>query len=570
MSNLLSPGIQIKEFDLTGSVATAATSAAGFAAPFRWGPVNQLQLVTSESDLVAKYGKPTTDIAQYWFSAASFLAYANTLYIARAAAATSLNATSGTAGVQVPNDHEWETEFSNGESSTSGAFAARYPGVLGNGILVSVADSASYATWAYKDYFDGAPSSSDYAVARGGSNDEMHIIVIDVNGTFTGTTGAVLEVFPFVSKGVDAKDNDGGASYYKTVIYNQSAYIHWMGKLPAVDIGLSVVGKAFGNLVADIAAQTPVSQPYTKTLAHGTDAFDTIADGDIQTAWSLFASPENVDIAFAFAGPASVANSQFIIDTISTVRKDMVSTHSPQLSDVRGTGIVAKVVDSLTGVTGINRNTSYAIMDCNWKMMYDRYNEMNVWVPCNADVAGLMARVDSERDPWWSPAGFERGIMKNVLKFAWNPVQPERDELYKNSINPVLSFTGTGPVLYGDKTMLKKASAFDRINVRRLFIYLERQIGEASKSILFEFNDTFTRAQFVNMTVPFLRTVSGRRGILDFKVVCDETNNTGDVIDANQFVATIYISPNRSINTVTLNFVATRTGQSFSEVTGSF
>lgn len=570
MTNMLSAGYQIKEYDFTGSVSTNATSAAGFAGPFRWGPIGQLQLVSDETDLVKKYGKPTTDNNQQWFCASAFLSYANSLYISRAAGSGTLNATCLGTGILVGNDSTWEINYQGGaSSSTTGPFAARFPGDLGNGLLISVADSASYSTWTYKDYFAGAPGTSAYTLARGGSNDEMHIIIVDVTGAFSGTVGGILESYPYVSKASDAKDGSGAIAYYKTVLYTQSSYVHWMGHLPATNIGKTCVGTSFGNLVDNLAAQTPANVPYTKTLSGGADSFATIDDSALQTAWSYFVSPENVDIALIFSGASSVATSQYIIDNISTVRKDIVSTHSPQLVDVRGTSIVTKVVASLRGGSGINRDTSYAVMDCNWKLTYDRYNEVNVWIPCNADVAGLMARVDTDRDPWWSPAGFERGTMKNVLKFAWNPVQSERDLLYKNSINPVLNFTGKGPVLYGDKTMLSKTSAFDRINVRRLFIYLEKEIGDSSKSILFEFNDTFTRAQFVNMVEPFLRTVAGRRGIYDYKVVCDETNNTADVIDANQFIASIFIKPARSINFITLNFCATRTGQDFSEVTGS-
>lgn len=570
MANLLSPGVQTKEYDLTGSVTAAATSAAGFAAPFQWGPVNQLQMVTSESDLVAKYGKPTADINQFWFSAASFLAYSNTLYIARAAASTSKNATSSGTGLKIDNDDVWHQEFSANESTASGVFAARYPGALGNGIKVSVADSATYATWEYKDLFNSAPGTSDYAEARGGVNDEVHIVVVDVNGVFTGTTGGILETFAYASKGSDAKDNDGGVAYYKTVIYQQSSYVHVLNELPALHAGTSVIGTTFGPLVADLSAQTPVTQVYSKTLAGGVDGFADIDDGELQTAWNLFQSPETIDVAFLFTGPASVATSQFLIDNIAEVRKDLIVTISPQLADVRGAGVVTKVVAAKNGLGGVNRSTSYGVFDCNWKLVYDRYNEVNVWVPVNPDIAGLMARTDADRDPWWSPAGYERGVLKNVLKFAWNPVQSERDELYKNGVNPVLTFTGRGPILFGDKTMLTKTSAFDRINVRRLFIYIEKQIGAAAKDVLFELNDTFTRASFINAVTPFLRNIEGKRGLYAYKVVCDETNNTSYVVDANQFVATIMVSPARSINFIQLQYVATRTGQSFSEVTGSF
>ena len=214
----------------------------------------------------------------------------------------------------------------------------------------------------------------------------------------------------------------------------------------------------------------------------------------------------------------------------------------------------------------INRNTSYAVMDSGWKRQYDRYNDAYINVPLNADTAGLCARTDQTNDAWWSPAGFNRGQLKNIVKLVWSPNQTERDTLYKNGVNPVATFPGEGTLLYGDKTLLAKPSAFDRINVRRLFIVLEKAIATAAKYQLFEFNDVFSRAQFRSMVEPFLRDVRGRRGIFDFRVVCDETNNTGEVIDRNEFVADIYIKPARSINFIYLNFVAVRTSVSFTEV----
>jgi phage tail sheath protein FI len=254
-----------------------------------------------------------------------------------------------------------------------------------------------------------------------------------------------------------------------------------------------------------------------------------------------------------------------VIDIVSA-RRDAVGFISPSYANVTATDPVAAVVNYREALP----STSYAVMDSNWKYMYDKYNDTYRWVPCNGDVAGLCARTDQERDPWFSPAGFNRGQLKNVIKLAYNPSQANRDELYKKGVNPIVSFPGEGVVLYGDKTLLAKPSAFDRINVRRLFIVLEKAIARAAKASLFELNDEFTRATFVNLVEPFLRTVQGRRGIYDFRVICDETNNTPEVIDRNEFIGDIYIKPARSINFIQLNFVAVRTGVAFDEIVGRF
>lgn len=564
MSNFLSPGVLVKEIDLTTSVPAVDSSAAGTVGTFKWGPINQTVLIENEDKLLKLFGRPTTSNNQYWFSAASFLAYSGMLYLVRAASAGFLNAISdpGTEGapnaaIQIKNDDDWEQNYSAGEAAV-GPFAARFAGALGNSLRVSVADSASYATWEFKDLFDGAPATSDYVFERGGSNDEMHIVVQDKLGSFTGIPGTILETYAFVSKASDAKYNDGGTAYYKNKIVNESSYIHWMDHLAVTGIGQPAPGVAFGNL----------TQAYDATFSKGADDFAGTSDAEVMVGWDRFKSSEEIDVSILFTGPVSPTVSQYVIDNVAESRRDLIVAISPQLADVRGTGIVDKVVAAKNSETGVNRSTSYATFDCNWKMVYDRYNEQNVWIPCNSDIAGLMARTDSNRDPWWSPAGYERGLLKNVVKLAWNPSKTERDILYKSGINPVLNMPGQGPMLYGDKTMLTRPSAFDRINVRRLFLVLEKAIGNASKYSLFQFNDEFTRSQFVNMVTPFLRDVQGRRGIYDFMVVCDETNNTAEVIDRNEFVGSIFIKPAKSTNFVSLNFIATRSGVAFSEVVG--
>lgn len=560
MANFLSPGVFVQERDASTTVPAGAASSGAFVGPFRWGPVEQPTLITDETALRNVFGTPVTENNTFWFSAFSFLAYTDSLWLARAAATTVLNAVASGTAIQIKNDDDWTDNYSAGEAAV-GEFAARYPGAIGNSLRVSVADSGGFTGWTYEDLFDSAPATSAWVEDRGGANDEMHIVVVDELGLISGTPGTILETYAYASKASDAKYADGSTAYYKNVLANQSAYIHWMDHVDATGTG-SDSTTTFG----DIGGVSPA--PLDVTLSGGVDDFATTDDGEYQTAWSYFDNPETIDIALIFMGPHSVATTQYVIDNIAEVRRDLVVCMSPAaLSDVRGSGIVTKVVDSKNNVTtGVNRSTSYGFFTSNWKMIFDRYNEVNVWIPDNADIAGLMAQTDVDRDPWWSPAGFERGRLKNVVRLAWNPNKSERDQLYKSGINPVLNFPGQGPVLYGDKTMLNRSSAFDRINVRRLFIYIEKAIAEFSKSILFDFNDEFTRAQFVNAVTPFLRNVQGRRGISSFQVVADETVNTPTVIDRNEFIANILVAPARSINFVNLIFTATRSGVNFDEL----
>ena len=430
------------------------------------------------------------------------------------------------------------------------------------GSLIATTANAQPVTrsWGFSDFFDGAPETSDYAASLNGARDEMHVIVVDQGGLFsTGTTGAntVLEVYPFVSKASDARNNDGSANYVRDVLYNQSRYIYWMDNLTG--------GTNWGNTAAGTTFTDLTINDY-KHLSGGLTETPTTAE--IITAYDLFANGDEVDISLLVAGSVNSAVADHLIDNIATVRKDCLVFVSPEQADV-----VQQVGDEVTNITDWRDNftsSSYVVHDSGWKYQFDKYNNVYRWVPINPDIAGLCVRTDQTNDPWFSPAGFNRGQIKNVIKLAWNPNKTARDELYKIGVNPVVSFPGEGPVLYGDKTGLVKPSAFDRINVRRLFIVLEKAIATAAKYSLFEFNDEFTRAMFVNMVEPFLRDVQGRRGITDFRVVCDETNNTGQVIDSNSFVGDIYIKPARSINFIQLNFVAVRTGVEFDEVVGRF
>ena len=415
--------------------------------------------------------------------------------------------------------------------------------------------------WQYADQFGVAPGTSDYVSAAGGSGDEMHVIVVDEDGLFSsGVANTVLEKFAFVSKASDAKFGDGSTNYYANVLNQRSKYVWWT----AHAAGNSNWGTAAAGTTYD--SGNVMRNPVYRSLGGGADG--TITAATINTAYGFFANPDAVDVSLIISGPGDATVGGYLISSIAETRKDCLVFLSPTKASVVDNigGESAAVIayrDTLT-------SSSYAVIDSGYKYQFDKYNDVYRWVPLNGDIAGTCARTDVERDPWFSPGGFNRGVIKNVIKLSWNPTKAERDNLYVKGINPVVSFQGEGTILFGDKTMLSRPSVFDRINVRRLFIVLEKSIAKAARSSLFEFNDQFTRAQFVNLVEPFLRDVQGRRGITDFRVVCDESNNTPNVIDSNQFVGDIYIKPARSINFIQLNFVAVRTGVSFQEVVGRF
>jgi len=629
MAFQLSPGVQVQEVDLTNVVPAVATTAGATAGLFKWGPVGEVVTVSTEGELARVFGEPDDDTYQYFFTAANFLAYGNNLQVVRVSASADINATTGTAGVLVKNTSHYETLAASTFSSVSAEFVAKYAGALGNSLTVSLCQSAdafskaNVATvvtsnaigattvvletggpdiavgdivtfegqtteytvtakpdagsvtispalvaavdgtttpvnvsveWAYATEFDAAPGTSAHATRFGGSNDEMHIIVIDRTGAISGTPNTVLEKFANVSVANNAKNSDGTTNYYVNVVNNSSNYIWFGDHYAQLDGDVDATGSA---ATVNNAWSHTSRLPFYDDFAFGVDA-TTASDADLQNAYALFANDELFDISIIPVGPAGSTTAKWVVDNVAEVRKDCMVFLSPELSD-----------DEASKVTAFrdtaNINSSYAVMDSGWKYQYDRYNDVYRWVPLNGDVAGCAVRTDLVADAWFSPAGYNRGQIKNAVKLLVNPDKTDRDNLYKKQVNPVVSFPGQGIVLFGDKTMLTSASAFDRINVRRLFIVLEKAIATAAKFQLFEFNDTFTRANFRNLVEPFLRDVQGRRGITDFKVVCDETNNTSQVIDSNEFVADIYIKPARSINFITLKFVATRTGISFEE-----
>ena len=442
-----------------------------------------------------------------------------------------------------------------------------------NGLHAAITDGVNVRRrWRYYDFVDGAPGTSPYASARGGSNDEMHIVVIDEDGGVSGTVGEVIETYSKVSKGADAKTSEGGVNYYPDVVFNRSAYIFWMdhSTLGATNgFGSNVVSKDFNSTSA-------ITATVTASLSAGSDGSATTA-GQLKTAYEKFIDSDTVDVGLIIGGktpnetigtPGDGKNHINDLLQIAEDRKDAIAFVSPPRNHVVDITNTTTITNNIINFYEDINSSSYIVFDSGYKYMYDRYSDVYRYVPLNGDMAGLAARTDLTADAWYSPAGFNRGQVRGVVKLAYNPTKAQRDQLYPKRVNPVTFFPGQGTVLFGDKTGLSAPSAFDRINVRRLFIVLEKAIATASKFQLFEFNDEFTRANFRNIVEPFLREVQGRRGITDFLVVCDETNNTGEVIDRNEFIAEIFIKPARSINFITLSFIATRTGVSFDEVAG--
>ena len=441
--------------------------------------------------------------------------------------------------------------------STNTLTFVRHPSGTG-GLHTAVANGSQVRRrWQYYDLVDKAPGTSTYASNRSGVNDEMHIVVVDEDGGITGTSGEVLEVYDSVSKGSDAKTAQGDTNYYVDVLYNQSEYIYWMDHV--------ATGSNWGSAVAGLTF-TALSAPFARSLVSGADG-STVSTAELKTAYEKYNDADTVDVNLIIAGKGNATHIDNLI-TIAENRKDAIVFVSPERSDV------VNVTNSTTQTTNVKgffdsiRSSSYAVFDSGYKYTYDKYNDVFRYVPLNGDIAGLAARTDLIADSWFSPAGFNRGVIRGAVKLSYNPTQGQRDELYRARVNPVVTLPGQGTLLFGDKTGLSTPSAFDRINVRRLFITLEKAISTASKFQLFEFNDEFTRAQFRNIVEPFLRDVQGRRGVTDFRVVCDSSNNTANVIDSNEFRADIFVKPNRSINFIQLQFVATRSGAAFEEVVG--
>jgi hypothetical protein len=735
MSFLVSPGVHVKEIDLTNVVPSVDTTIGAIAGPFQKGPVSSIVTITSEADLLNNFGKPNADNFEFWFTASNFLKYSNTLKVVRPESAI-VNAGEAS-GVLVRDDDHYISDFysttGDGQSTTND-WLSRSAGTLGNSIGIEVCPSAAsyeqdlgsnnlvngagaigdktitvddadesgfafqvgdmikfheafnitkvvagavtasinltvdggsgtvavgnrvigagiteivkvktvtsatvfvldkaitvadnvvlafsvYASveagdtqyevtgisgevltirlkddpdsgglqtiipdnalitrrWRFADLFNAAPRQSAYNLQNSrGAGDEMHIAVFDTTGDITGSdvntagqrVNAVIETYANLSKNSAAKGPQGDSIYYPTVIFNQSSFIFWGDHLTA--------GTNWGtDTTTTYTAIIPIT---TVSLTGGTDDYSVTA-GELELAYDKFGDAEGVDVNLVLGGPSSgVTDTAAGQDTHVTMitslvesRKDCVGFVSPYRSATVGIANTTTQTENVTSAFELCPSSSYMVFDSGYKYMYDKYADTYRHVPLNGDIAGLCAHTDGVADPWFSPAGYNRGNVRGAIKLSYNPSAGERDQLYRFRVNPVVNFPGQGVVLFGDKTALTKPSAFDRINVRRLFLVLEKAIATAAKFQLFEFNDEFTRAQFRNLVEPFLRDVQGRRGITDFKVVADSTNNTGEVIDRNEFIGDIYIKPSRSINFITLNFIATRTGVAFSEVGG--
>jgi phage tail sheath protein FI len=555
MGFLVSPGVDVNEVDLTNVIPAVSTSIGGIVGPFKWGPVEEVVSVGSEVELVSNFGKPDSNNYEQWFQAAAFLQYANALNVYRYNS-TSLNNASTDGGTWlVKNSDNYESQ-SLSSSPADNYFVARYPGALGNSLKVCVITSDNFAEDS-PSLGGNANSIAIAAVDAAPDAGEIHIVVLDEDGDITGTANSVLEVFKDLSVTAGKRD-DGTSKYYVDVLETSSAWV-WP--------------------TADIISATNTDSPaddYNFSLTGGSDG-TAPTTANIQSVYTTaFGDSDTLDVNILI-GPSSSDTSIVsytaanAVISVASARKDCVAVVSPPTTGTSGTAlqstVAAAVTNAKTWADGVS-SSSYGIMTSSAVYVYDKYNDVYRWISSAGHVAGLLANVDNVAETWFSPAGYNRGQLRGVVKLGYNPTSAQRDTLYKARVNPLVSFPGQGIILFGDKTAQSKPSAFDRINVRRLFIVLEKAISTASKYQLFELNDEFTRAMFRNMTEPFLRDVKGRRGVTDFLVVCDETNNTGEVIDSNRFVADIYIKPARSINFITLNFIATRTGVEFSEIAG--
>jgi len=557
MANLVSPGVQVKEIDLTNVVPSVSSTIGAMAGAFTWGPANEVCTVTSETQLVEKFGKPDANTFESVLSASQFLSYGNNLKVVRAVGTSARNATVSGTGILTQN----AAVFSS-QSPAAGDWAqARYPGVIGNAVGISVLSAGQTGTAWQLSNVESVPTTTAGAAAVGGSNDEIHLWVYDVNGTITGTAGTVLEYWTYLSQASNVKSSSGASLYYKDVINAGSEWVHIGNHASALsEAGNSAAGETFVTVASFFANFTGGIDDNALTVGETTAAYTYFADAETMDVNLMF----QANSGFSAADTRTLSN---FITAKCAARKDAVGFVSPErAATVNATSSAAATAVAAwrTALT----STSYGFADSSSLYVYDKYNDVYRWIAASGATAGLTANADLVADAWFSPAGFTRGNVRNVTKLAWNPNQAERDALYKTGVNPIVTFPGQGTVLFGDKTLQSKPSAFDRINVRRLFIVLEKAVSTASKASLFEFNDEFTRAQFRNMVEPFLRDVKGRRGITDFKVICDGTNNTGTIIDTNKFVADIYVKPARSINFITLNFIATRTGVEFSEIAG--
>ena len=562
MAFQVSPGVLVSEVDATNVVPAVSSSIGGFAGNFNWGPVEKVVQVSTENELAEHFGNPDDSNFDHFLVAASYLKYGNALKVVRGKIAGMLNASNG-AGILVEN----EDLLSGVSFAATQNWVARYAGDLGNSIKIEYVhagvSTSNFNAWAHSGLFSEKPATSDYAKAiDADSGDELHIVVKDEDGLITGTKGTVLEVYEFLSQASDAKDSAGNSLFYKDVINAQSEWIY-VGD-PAIANEIAEAGTTVASQAGSSGFALGGDAVLSDSLVNGLDGTNAMSASELQVALGFLGDADTVDISLLICpgAPFAVANKAI---EIAGNRKDCIAFVSPEVSDTEGKSSSA----ALTAVTDFASNldsSSYGSCDSSSLYVYDKYNDVYRYIAASGHIAGLCAKSERLADAWFSPAGFNRGNLLGITKLAFNPTAAQRDTLYKARVNPIISAPGQGTVLFGDKTLLKRPSAFDRINVRRLFIVLEKAVSTAAKFQLFEFNDEFTRAQFKNLVEPFLRDVKGRRGLTDFSVICDETNNTSAVIDGNKFVADIFVKPARSINFIQLNFIATRSGVEFSEI----
>jgi hypothetical protein len=577
-----SPAVTVKEIDLTGVVPNVQTSTGAMVGNFGWGPVGKSTLVSDETGLVSAFSAPTDDNSVDFHSAAYFLRYSNSLYVVREQDGTARNAlaqhTTLTLDAQKIDDLDAFESLSL--DSGDGVFLAKYPGSIGNSLKVSIVGSdnddasTNFNAWAYKSQFDAKPASSSFVSALGGKNDEIHIAVIDEGGLISGVAGTVLETFPYLSVAKNAKNSEGSSIYFKDVLKNQSQWVYaGVGHSDATASSSDFMGSLWGTDAVqgtqDFKSTHAWSSSQSDWSFSGGVTTSSLGSSDVLRGFDNFEDVDNIEIDFLIAPESSTDSiaTTVVNDLIATaeLRKDCVAVASPSRTAVVTTGTNAAVLACNNTYT----KSTYFVQDNNFLKVYDKYNDKYIRIPAASSTAGLMASTDLVAARWFSPAGSRRGRYLGITDIVLSPTKAERDALYKVGINPIANIPAEGILLFGDKTNSARPSAFDRINVRRLFLGIERAIGAAGRNLMFEFNDEFTRAEFVNIVEPFLREIKGRRGLTDFRVVCDASNNPPSVVEANKFVANIFIKPAHSINFVTLNFVAVRTGVEFEEVVGT-
>ena len=576
-----SPAVVVKEVDLTGGVPNVQSTTGAIVGNYRWGPVDERVLITNEAGLIETFATPDTTNNIDFMSAAMFLQYSNSLQVVRGnnggknsvstSGQTASYAVGGYTNPVVKNKTNFDAQLSALDSDGH-TFVARFPGELGNSLRVSICpkstDDSAFNNWTYKASFDGAPSESFYDSDRDGSSTEIHLAVVDKNGKFSGTKGTVLETYPYVSLASNSKNADGSTAYVKDIVNGRSEYVHF------VDFDSDFKN---ANAGTDLTPGTSRSYatPDAATVNYDFDSgvnSSSLTQGVFSTAYDLFDDKDQVEVDFLIApGLSDSASQKSLVNSLAgaaIARKDCMVVASPHRDAIVNQTSESTITTNITSYANSLVQSSYIVNDGNYLKVYDKHNDQFIEIPAASSTAGIMALTDRDAAPWFSPAGVRRGQYLGVTSLSYNPGKANRDTLYKAAVNPIVNTPGQGIVLFGDKTGLTRPTAFDRINVRRLFIVLERAIARAAENVLFEFNDEFTRAEFVNVIEPVLRDIKGRRGITDFRIVADETVNTPAVVDRNEFIANIFIKPARSINYVTLNFVAVRTGVDFEEVTG--